>query len=317
EREWAHYQPFLEGRGYMLRPRYRPGWVPEAIALGKSLWECEDSKPCSIYPSFADGSIATCRATALDATCVADGGQVVLKIVEMGSQETVIAEFLAKEPDAEKHTIQMLELIPMYDDPSRALMVMPRMRAVWDTPLFKTVHEFLEFAEQVLQGLAFLHSKNIAHRDICTKNLVMDASRMIPAGFHFIATHTSDGVQLLHFDADDSDPLVVKSRTRAGPMRYAYIDFGLSVHFLSIAARELVTGECGQLREHMRGELSETVPYDAFKADVRFVGEMIRTEFLCFHEGLDFLIPLVKKLCRRDPARRPDAAMALALFQSL
>lgn len=24
EKQWAHYQPFLQDHGYMLRPRYRP-----------------------------------------------------------------------------------------------------------------------------------------------------------------------------------------------------------------------------------------------------------------------------------------------------
>lgn len=28
EVKWRDRQPFLEAKGYMLRPRYRPGWVP-------------------------------------------------------------------------------------------------------------------------------------------------------------------------------------------------------------------------------------------------------------------------------------------------
>src|ERR1700742_4121102 len=43
EQVWADHQPYLEARGFMLRPRYRPGWVPEAIRLGKSVFQCEDS----------------------------------------------------------------------------------------------------------------------------------------------------------------------------------------------------------------------------------------------------------------------------------
>ena len=27
---WRWYQPWLEQRGYLLRPRYRPGWEPPA-----------------------------------------------------------------------------------------------------------------------------------------------------------------------------------------------------------------------------------------------------------------------------------------------
>ncbi|KAJ6463187.1 hypothetical protein DFH09DRAFT_1347319 [Mycena vulgaris] len=151
-----------------------------------------------------------CWGGVLDATRIVDGVQVVLKVVPTVSTETDISEFLKNEP-------------------------------VSDPPSFETAWEFIQFVEQVLQGLAFLHSKNIAHRD-------------------------------------DSDPLVIKSRTRAGPMSY-YIDCGLSVHFSSFEARELVTGEYGRLRKHVP-EISDTVPYDAFKADVRLVGEMLRGEYL-------------------------------------
>ena len=28
EEQWRDRQPMLEQRGYMLRPRYRPGWIP-------------------------------------------------------------------------------------------------------------------------------------------------------------------------------------------------------------------------------------------------------------------------------------------------
>lgn len=28
EVKWAYKQPYLQSKGYMLRPRYRPGWQP-------------------------------------------------------------------------------------------------------------------------------------------------------------------------------------------------------------------------------------------------------------------------------------------------
>jgi hypothetical protein len=45
ELEWARYQPFLEEHGYMLRRRYRPGWIPEMVTTKKKPYECEDSIP--------------------------------------------------------------------------------------------------------------------------------------------------------------------------------------------------------------------------------------------------------------------------------
>lgn len=43
EPDWMRYQPFLEERGYMLRPRYRPDWVPQMLTPGKIPLECEDA----------------------------------------------------------------------------------------------------------------------------------------------------------------------------------------------------------------------------------------------------------------------------------
>ena len=39
---WRDRQPFLESKGYMLRPRLRPGWTPSWLATGKSRFYCED-----------------------------------------------------------------------------------------------------------------------------------------------------------------------------------------------------------------------------------------------------------------------------------
>ncbi|KAF8971166.1 hypothetical protein BDZ97DRAFT_2039740 [Flammula alnicola] len=57
-----------------------------------------------------------------------------------------------------------------------------------------------------LIGLVFMHKHNVAHRDACTRNLVMDVSRAVPKGSHFIEWNTHDGA--------------VK------PVKYYFIDFG-------------------------------------------------------------------------------------------
>jgi hypothetical protein len=109
----------------------------------------------------------------------------------------------------------------------------------------------------------------------------MDASRMIPGGFHFLNPLTSDGVNYLReYAGDDSEPHIIKSRTDAGlPVQYYFIDFGLAVRFSSFQTRGLATGNVGRLRKHIP-ELSATVPYDPFMVDVRLVGEMLRWSFL-------------------------------------
>ena len=40
---WRDRQPFLESKGYMLRPRLRPGWTPSWIGTGKPRLYFEDS----------------------------------------------------------------------------------------------------------------------------------------------------------------------------------------------------------------------------------------------------------------------------------
>ncbi|KAJ7471941.1 kinase-like domain-containing protein, partial [Mycena latifolia] len=304
EREWARHQPFLEHHGYMLRPRYHPDWLPDMLDPHKKVWKVEDA-----IPAFN---------LVLDAKRISDGVPVVLKIVEITSTEVAITSFLTKEPGAKRHTLQLLEVIPMDDTPEWGFLVMPCMRQCGHVPFFATVGEFTEFLEQVLEGLVFLHSKNIAHRDICTMNIVVDPSQMIPGGSHFLDPFkAANGVDWLReYTGDDSAPYIMKSRTEAGPMHYYYIDFGLSIHFPSFEARGLVTGVEGRHRKHIP-EISETVPYDPFKVDVRLVGEMLRREFLWQHTGLDFIIPFVRRLRRHNPARRPDAVKALAQFRRL
>jgi hypothetical protein len=42
EKRWVSYQPYLLSRGYQLRPRYRPGWVPSWTHTGANPYDCED-----------------------------------------------------------------------------------------------------------------------------------------------------------------------------------------------------------------------------------------------------------------------------------
>jgi hypothetical protein len=43
ETKWRDRQPFLESKGYMLRPRLRPGWTPSWLVTGQDHDLCEDS----------------------------------------------------------------------------------------------------------------------------------------------------------------------------------------------------------------------------------------------------------------------------------
>lgn len=39
---WKDQQPWLESKGYLLRPRYRQGWTPSWLNTSKTHRDCED-----------------------------------------------------------------------------------------------------------------------------------------------------------------------------------------------------------------------------------------------------------------------------------
>ncbi|KAJ6538806.1 hypothetical protein DFH09DRAFT_1397385 [Mycena vulgaris] len=53
---WRNHQVWLQEYGYMLRPRYRPDWVPSRYATGteRRWYESEDGKPSVHYPPGFD-----------------------------------------------------------------------------------------------------------------------------------------------------------------------------------------------------------------------------------------------------------------------
>jgi hypothetical protein len=54
EEFWRDIQPWLEQQGYMLRPRYRPGWVASWKGNKKSPFSCEDREPLFVSPVTED-----------------------------------------------------------------------------------------------------------------------------------------------------------------------------------------------------------------------------------------------------------------------
>lgn len=62
------------------------------------------------------------------------------------------------------------------------------------------------------------------------------------------------------------------------PVRYYYIDFGISTRFAPNQGPTLVLGTQG-LDDEVP-ELSDTIPYDPFKTDIFIVGNLFRQQFL-------------------------------------
>ncbi|RPD69052.1 hypothetical protein L226DRAFT_494947 [Lentinus tigrinus ALCF2SS1-7] len=290
EKVWRDRQPGLQRRGYSLRQRYHLNWKPS--------WE-----GTNVDPDFCEDSVTLLRMDIIDATRP-DGTVVALKsICNEGSREVEIAQFLTSLALPDNHCVPVLDVFPDPLDSARTLMVMPWLRP-FDDPEFVMVGEVIDFVTQMLEGLAFMHSHNIVHRDIAAQNVMMDGSPLYPGGFHPMRRG---------FSLDVIDELKPLSRTDH-PVRYYYIDFGLSERFAP-GAPSLVVGDVG--RDDEVPELSSTVPYDGYKADIHALGNLFHKEIELKYHHVDFLRELVMHMKQRNPAARPPANELVSMFRQI
>lgn len=287
---WATYQPFLLSRGYKLRSRYDPDWIPTWQKLGEPI-ECLYHFEDAITPQ-KDG--------VLDAIRISDGRKVVLKRVSTSTEEIPIARYLSSEPllsDPRNNAVPILDTILLPDDDNTALLVMPLLFPM-DVLPFRRVGEFAEAVRQYLQGLEFLHEHNIAHRDPCQFNLMMDASELIPSGFHFSRYRTYDGI---------NDWVEWRERGSSESLRYYFIDFGLSRRY-SANTNIKDVGIWGQDKSFP--ERSLTIPYDPFKTDIYQLGNCI-LELSTEYDGLGHFCKIGKAMTRLNPDDRPSLSEML------
>ncbi|KAJ7933846.1 kinase-like domain-containing protein, partial [Mycena leptocephala] len=295
---WVKNQPFILSQGYKLRARYNPNWVPSCEGKPLDDGEYEDS-------------IST---PALDATRVSTGEKVVLKRVPAGlgrdDAEFRIALLLSTEPlrsDPRNRTIPILGFFPVAGE-NWAILVMPYCRR-FDDPPFHCPAEFIEAMQQYLEGLQFMHDHNICHLDIAPKNLMMDETRVVPAGSHFIMSRTYTGFTHLFRS---------NNRCAVGPVDYYYIDFGLSLYFPDGPATALTSG--GLRNFGMIPELSGTEPYNPFKVDVFQLGLTMQTLInLCprTYAPLKNFAPVAAAMMNHNPQDRPAPAESLAQLNSI
>ncbi|KAG9047865.1 hypothetical protein FS837_001341 [Tulasnella sp. UAMH 9824] len=281
EKQWLSRYEVLKAHGYILRPRYRPGWVASWKAENLPLFKCEDS----VLP----------LAPHLDAERISDGQQVFLKAVPKSSPEVEIGKYLSSPElrhNPRNHSIPLFDVLDDPVVPGGVILVLPLLRLLGE-PLPDSVREALEIVEQTLE---------IAHRDCAFDNILMDGRALFPNGWHpqtFLATR----------DALDSAGRPALREVR--DLRYYFIDFGLSTH-----GESMTLGEDGQ---EEAPELSLTVPYDPYKLDVYILGKAYARFFLPrFARGeFTFLMPLVAYMTPKLPPERPTAEQALERFKEL
>ncbi|KAH8100828.1 kinase-like domain-containing protein [Cristinia sonorae] len=293
ELRWRARYDVLLSNGYRLRPRYKPGWKPSWLGTNTPADECEDF----IQPIYTN---------VLDAQRVEDHRVVCMKVVPLDSDEFKIVRMLSPTDNHRNPYNHCVPILDVLSDPINALnaiLVMPYLRPC-NNPNFDTVDEIMEFVKQTLEGLSFLHSQGVAHRDCWTTNIMMDGQELYPEGHHPIR---------LNWTPDYSRNARVLRRS-GHPVKYYFIDFGMSSYF-EVGQSPYVVGAKGADQDPP--ELSDEVPYNAFMLDVFVLGHAYEVDLLQQFSNLDFLQPLISAMMDTQPERRPTAEAALMMFHNI
>ncbi|EPQ58920.1 hypothetical protein GLOTRDRAFT_35157 [Gloeophyllum trabeum ATCC 11539] len=254
EMSWRDRYDYFESRGYQLRPRYKAGWTPSWI--GKN-----------IDPEFCEDAIRQRIPQILDAKRK-DGTVVILKHTKRSTPEIGIASFLSSEQyrhDPRNHCVPILDVFHDLLEPDKAFMVMPLLRPFND-PEFGAIGEVFDFVAQTLE---------VRTVDCSGPNIMMDGHPLYPEGWHPVRrTLSPDALR------------EVKPLQRIDtPVRYYFVDFGLSTRFRP-GERHIVVG--GKGRDQDVPELSRIIPYDPFKVDIFTLGHLYQTEF--YQVSLSFIM---------------------------
>ncbi|KAF5379460.1 hypothetical protein D9615_006614 [Tricholomella constricta] len=297
EEFWVEHYHFLLSNGYQLRPRYNPDWVPSWIRAAQptEYLDCEDSVALAMYTHLND------------AIRVQDGSKVVFKHVKQMSKETIIGATLGKIAHPRNHCVPVLAVLPLPGttelDPRDALLVMPQLIHFAMLP-FCFVGEFAEAMRQFVEGLDFMHECGIAHRDACYFNLMMDGSKVVPGGFHFVRPRSPTGIV--------RDTIEWHTRWSAKPNKYYFIDFDLAATYVRGVEMETRVGRIGQDRSvpEFAFPLSP-LPYDPFKLDIYQLGNALLT-VVERYDGLEPFLALLKPMTSQYPEDRPALSEVLS-----
>ncbi|CAE6361396.1 unnamed protein product [Rhizoctonia solani] len=293
EKRWVTFQPYLLSKGYQLRPRYRPGWIPSWKDTNLDPISCEDS-----------GNALPIRT--LDATRLCDQLQVIIKMIvpsdddREGEEELDIVRHLSSNPysaDPRNHSVECLESFAIPGVDRGVFYVMPLLRD-YNNPPFRNLDEMRDFLVQIFEGLQFLHTNDIAHCDIASANIMMDGRLLYDEPFH--PFHQD-------FSLDRKRQIRARYLRSQRPIRYYFIDFGYAKWFRDPNEPRIVRGS--RARERTPEQLGGNA-YDPFKADVYQLGAILRRDLIPQYPTLQFLLPLAREMTDHDPGKRPTLERA-------
>ncbi|KAI0737368.1 kinase-like domain-containing protein [Daedaleopsis nitida] len=290
ELPWKDRYAEVKAQGYLLRQRYHPDWTPSWTGT-------------NLDPTYCEDSVRLERPHVIDAIRILDNFRVSLKLTKRDGREIDIHRYVTSLEAPHNHCIPLLDVFSDPINPQSSIIVTPFLRPMNDPP-FTAMGEVIDFIDQTLKGLIFLHKHRVAHRDIAAPNIMMDGRSLYLHGHHPVRLHYApDNVY-------DASPLARIDH----PVRYFYIDFGISRHFAE-GSQPMAVGREG--RNLTIPELSSTVPYNAYKIDVFALGDVYSKEFMEKYYDLDDLVPLLEAMRRPDPSQRVSAEEAFSMFQEI
>ncbi|TFK39427.1 kinase-like domain-containing protein [Crucibulum laeve] len=288
---WRDHQPWLKENGYLLRPRYQPDWVASWI---------KDPTTKRIF--CEDGHVAPWEHI-LDAIRISDGVQVMLKRIELAKspKEVEIGRMFSSPPlvsDPRNHCAGTWDVLKIPDKNDEFIIVMPLLQE-FENPPFETVGEVVDLCRQLFEGLQFMHSNNVAHRDCKCNNIMMDGAPLYSQPVHPLLPGTR---------RDWAGTVKPSTRTRI-PVKYYFVDFGLSRKYDDgvVRLQRPPWGGDRTVPEFAKGD-----PCNPFPVDVYCLGNVIRSYFL---EGdhihpatrsFSFIKELIDDMVQDDPKARPN-----------
>ena len=160
EEWWIRHEPWLKSRGYVLRPRFRPGWKPSwhTAKNPRALWGAEDRIHIGVSHGLHGARprlIGVQYPFLLDATRTSDGAVVMFKRVDKTRhpKEVELTTMLSSPPftsDPRNHCVPVYEVLQDPEDDKYQLMVLPLLRRYSD-PRFDTVGEAVICFRQIIQ----------------------------------------------------------------------------------------------------------------------------------------------------------------------
>ncbi|KAJ7253576.1 hypothetical protein C8J57DRAFT_1659806 [Mycena rebaudengoi] len=296
---WRDYRPWLAERGYLLRPRYQPDWVPSWKTTRTQEWAAEDKQ----RPNWPDNQWVHL----LDATRISDKSHVMLKVCdpERHPQEVKITQFFSSElfvADPRNHCVPVYEAMSVPELTSTIILVMPLLYTM-ESPQFDTIGEAVECFRQIFDGVQFLDCK-------------YDSFMVDSKALYSHPPHPWSPKKRRDFKGP---PRTMSTRTRT-PVKYFMIDFGLSRRYEDVGPHLELPGWGGDktVPEFRTGELC-----DPFLVDVYCLGNVVREYFTQGSKyepgkkGFDFMKELVDDMCQDDPQARPKMTEVVTRFEKI